>query len=253
MKYIMITGSGHNIGNCLATYLSNPTEGYQITADLLKANILIHNAPTDQNTTKELLEMASSCGINKFIYSSTGGVCGYKDELITEDCPRVRGQKVDDYYRIKAESEDLCNEYIDKMDMVILRYFFPYGPGTNPTRLIARLIDSVKQGNTVKRNLEGRPFINPIYIDDLCEIVRRIVDYEGTSYEIFNVAGTDMNNIEGITEIIGAEMGKGIRFKDTEEKTSDMIASATRILRDLDYVPEWSIRKGIRRTIKEFT
>lgn len=147
-------------------------------------------------STLELLEYCKNAGVTQFIYISTGGVYGFgKSPFTEEDQPKPQGI----YNLSKYFSEELCIQYNDKLKITILRTFFPYGRGQK-RRFISNLIEQIKHGKEIALNNDGMPLINPIYVGDLCTIVKKVVDsrLEGT----FNVCGNETLSVKELCEII---------------------------------------------------
>ena len=123
-------------------------------------------------STLELLEYCINVGVTQFVYISTGGIYGFgKIPFREENQPNPQGI----YSISKHFSEELCTEYAEKLKITILRVFFPYGKGQKG-RLISNLIEQIKNGEKIILNNEGMPLINPIYVGDLSNIVKEVVD-----------------------------------------------------------------------------
>ena len=61
-------------------------------------------------------------------------------------------------------------ETMARWPIVILRLFFPFGPGQKVPRLFPSLIGRIARGETIDINTSlGRPIINPVYIEDLVD------------------------------------------------------------------------------------
>jgi nucleoside-diphosphate-sugar epimerase len=58
-------------------------------------------------------------------------------------------------------SEIIAENYAPYMNIVILRFFFVYGPRQNTTMLIPRLIRSIKEGNPIILQGSNGIRINP--------------------------------------------------------------------------------------------
>lgn len=180
--------------------------------------------------TLELLEYGRKIGIKQFIYISTGGVYGFNDNQFKEsDKCNPHGM----YSLSKYFSEKLCMEYMDRMKITIIRVFFPYGKDQRG-RLIPNLINSILKGEKVILNNEGKPFINPINIMDLCNIISGIVDkrLEG----IFNACGNEIVSIKELCQKISDKFGiENVQYEFNDKKCKNLLGNNKKIMDDLHY------------------
>jgi nucleoside-diphosphate-sugar epimerase len=195
--------------------------------------------------TLKLLESAKKNSVKKFVFISTG-ICGFSDQIITEDCvPNLTTM----YWLTKYIAEKLCFDHSESMSICVLRYFYPYGPGTDPQRMIARIINNINSGKKVDLKKDGKPITNPVYISDLVEITRLAMEYEGKPFEKFNVAGEDKASIEQIAMIIGHELGRTPEYNMIDKEEKDMIADISRVKNVLGYRYKYPLRVGINETV----
>ena len=78
----------------------------------------------------------------------------------------------DFYSATKVAAERLAQAYDQHLDIAILRLFVPYGPGQE-RRMLPRLVERVRAGAPIQLNRDGRPRMNPIYVDDVVDVVLR--------------------------------------------------------------------------------
>ena len=195
-------------------------------------------------STQELLEYCISTGVTQFIYISTGGVYGFGEEpFCEENQPKPQG-----IYNIsKKFSEELCTEYAEKLKITILRIFFPYGKGQKG-RLISNLINQIKNEQKIVLNNGGMPLINPIYVVDLCNIIKEVVDkrLEG----IFNVCGNEIISVKELCEIISNTVQvKNVQFCFNGKKMGNMLGNNEKIQSALNYSIKTTISEGIQKII----
>ncbi len=157
-------------------------------------------------STFELALWAQKAGAKKFIFASTGGLCGTSDRPLTEAAPYVGGGRLGLYFAAKYSSELLLDALRPILSQVILRPFFVYGVGQDSTMLVSRLIDVVKAGSPIQ--LQGRDGIriNPVHVDDCVRAIERAATVSGN--HLLNVAGPDVVSLRDIGEIIGQCVGR---------------------------------------------
>lgn len=195
--------------------------------------------------TLKLLESAKKNSVKKFVFISTG-ICGFSDQIIKEDCVPNHTTM---YWLTKYLAEKLCFNHSESMSICVLRYFYPYGPGTDSQRMIAGIINKINSGEKVDLKKDGKPITNPIYISDLIEITRLAMEHEGRPFEIFNVAGEDKASIEQIANITGLELGKTPEFKMIHAEEKNMIADISRVKNVLGYRYKYPLKVGIKETV----
>ena len=196
-------------------------------------------------STLELLEYGKEIGIESFIYASTGGVYGYNKKRLKED---QHPSPIDFYALTKYESDLLINSYSDYFSTIILRYFFPYGPGQK-NRLIPSLIQKIIAHKPITIYNEGNPRINPIYISDAVELTKRVLSLKGN--HTINIAGMTETNIIDLSKLIYELIGKKPEFNYVNDSTvSDLVGDISKMLSILRYTPKVSLENGIKKCIK---
>lgn len=275
MKKIVLTGGTGFIGGNLINTFSTSDEVYNIGRSIdLNSNSLEWDFKSDINEIKlprsidtvihcasivnssdydnkeyidinvlatlQLLEYCSKNDVKHFIFVSTGGVYGYGDEAFKEDdyCNPKGIYSITKYF-----AEKLCMEYSDKIDITILRVFFPYGKGQRG-RLISNLVEKIKSGDEIIINKDGKPYINPIHIYDLCLIVKEIV--EKRTVGTFNICGNEIVSIEQLCYIIANNnMISKLNLNFTNNYSSSLIGNNNKITNHLKYKYKISLSEGI--------
>jgi nucleoside-diphosphate-sugar epimerase len=174
-------------------------------------------------STAKLLEYASRAGAKRFILASTGGlhrpsssVIGEHSQIDPPDGPLAY------YFSCKRAAELLTTSYKFLMDVSILRPFFIYGPGQQPDKLIARLVESIRKEQPIKIAGSDGLIINPIFVDDVVNLLIAILDAPGS--RIVMAAGPDIVSIRTIAEVIGAQLGSSPIFEKIEGDEGRLIA-----------------------------
>lgn len=196
-------------------------------------------------STLELLEYSVKTGVKQFVYISTGGVYGFENNPFKEN-DRCNPKGI--YSISKYFSEKICMEYVDKIKITIIRVFFPYGKGQKG-RLISNLINKITNGEKVTLNNEGMPFINPINIVDLCNIINGVVDkrLEG----IFNACGNEIVSIQELCQIISDKFNiKNVQYEFNHNNCKNMLGDNKKIMDSLNYSIKTKLVDGIE-TIRE--
>lgn len=205
-EFISIGRSKNNLcNNIYWDYNGNLSQKINTRIDLvIHCASIVGNSNLDKSqyidvnvkSTLELLEFCFKNNVKKFIYLSTGGVYGYNNNEFSED---AECNPLDIYSMSKFFSEKLCSLYNDKISIIILRLFFPYGIGQNG-RLISSLISKVLKGEEITLNKNGYPIINPIHIIDVSNIISKLLEIECSG--IFNICGDECISVEDLCKKI---------------------------------------------------
>ncbi len=155
-----------------------------------------------------LAEFAGKAEVSHFVFFSTGGVYARGLDPIGEDAPLA---PEDAYSRSKVQAEELLTRSLEGVCLTLVRPFFPYGPGRR-NRLIPNLARRVMEGERIRlNNRQGSPRINPIFVDDVAEAIKGIVEKQIAG--AINLGGPEAVSIRELAEKIGGKMGRSPVFE----------------------------------------
>jgi UDP-glucose 4-epimerase len=199
-------------------------------------------------STHRLLDYAHRVRAKTFIFASSGGVYGHDAQPFTEErSVSVQGD-VGFYLGTKLCSEILAGNYTPFMDVIILRFFFVYGPGQREDRLIPRLFKSVREGRPII--LHGREGVrtNPTFVTDAASAVCRSLEMKA-SHKI-NVGGPEVLSMRQIGQSIGEILGKAPVFKVQDDSKPRHLVGDIKKMVQLLGPPVVKFREGISRCIE---
>jgi nucleoside-diphosphate-sugar epimerase len=193
-------------------------------------------------STVSLLEHARTCGASHFVYASSASVYGFGERpWIEDDVPAA----TDFYSATKLAAERFVGAYEQFFGTTIMRLVAPYGPGQR-SRMIPRLIDSVREGRAITLNEGGRPRMNPVFVDDVVALVAAAIESEG--HNLVNVSGPDAVSIRELGETIGGVLGREPVFENgTGVAPGDIVCANDRMLETFGLGPLMPLREGIAR------
>lgn len=196
-------------------------------------------------STIELLDYCVRNKVKKFIYISSGSVYGYNKEKVNES---AICNPLDMYGMSKYFSEKLCDLYKNKISIIILRLFFPYGNGQKG-RLFSNLVESVLQKKEINLNKDGLPVINPIHVTDVVNIIQKLIETDYTG--VFNICGNELVSIESLCRRIAfhADIDE-LNFSYKENDVSNLIGDNKKICSVLGYKMNINLDEGIRMYLK---
>ncbi len=207
--------------------------------------------------TVKLLEAMKNTNVRKLLFSSSACVYGKPKKIpITEDYPL--GEQENPYGITKVTMEQFCKLYhnLFNFDVIILRYFNPYGPGElhNPeTHAIPNLIKATLDKKPLPLYWKGEQIRDFIYIDDLAEA--HVLTLTLSGLHIFNV-GTEIGNkvidiVKKIFEIVGYKVPLDYKGERTGDVPA-LVASAEKIKKELGWNAKVSLDEGLQKTIDFF-
>lgn len=160
-------------------------------------------------STLKLIDHAVKNKTSHFIFASSGGVYGTSGTFREEDRQGYT-KEMGFYLGTKYCSEVLLENYVDLLNVIILRFFFVYGSGQNQSMLVPRLINRVKQGESITLQGQSGMKINPVHVSDVTKAIMASLELNG-SHKL-NIAGPEVLSMREIGEIIGAAVGQSPRF-----------------------------------------
>jgi len=223
---------------------------------------------------ENLIKAAIAKGVKKFIYISSAGVYGKgSNDIIDENFPP---NPVDKYERTKYSGEKSVLKYKDRINIVIVRPGWIYGPEDKRTLKLYKAINSGKFFIAGRGN--GKQ--TPVFVEDFARALLLIIKMELKSGEIFNIAGDELIKTEDMVKIIAKELNKNIiPFKipllplKILVKFLDLISSITKInfpltssslsfferskplsiekaKKILEFSPQKNFKEGIKETVE---
>ncbi|HXH19796.1 MAG TPA: NAD(P)-dependent oxidoreductase [Chitinophagales bacterium] len=195
-----------------------------------------------------MAEWARKNQVKRFIYASSGGIYDLPNEPMREDANIQTPHKLGYYFGTKLAAEILLKCYAQYFQtFVIIRPFFLYGPGQNPTMFIPRIINSVATGKEIFLSSEEGIRVNPIFISDAAMACEKIMYLEGNY--IFNIAGSEVISLKSLALMIAEIIGKPPFFVYNAQYQKDVIANIE-LMRKFLHTPSVVLKDGIKRVIQ---
>ena len=199
-------------------------------------------------STLQLLNYAQTIKVKQFILASTGSVYGSGDLPFSESVPLVSKKPMDFYPITKLCSEKIADSYNKIMNVIILRPFFVYGPGQNPTMLIPRLIHSVKENQPIILQGSDGIKINPIFVSDAAKAIAKAAELNEN--HIINIGGGEILSLKTIGNVIGNSINKKPVFSVHRNETPKNLIGDVTKMSELLWKPEVTFKKGIEKMLK---
>ncbi len=195
------------------------------------------------DSTARLLDYAHRIGVKCFIYASSGGVYGSGSVAFDENSPIVPPGQLGYYLGSKLCGEVLVQNYAPLMNVIVMRFFFMYGPGQKPFMLIPRLIDNIKAGQAITIQGNQGIHINPIHVSDATRAMTKALTLEQSA--TFNIAGPEVLSLQQIGQIMGNRLNIKPKFEIKPGEAQDLIGDTT-AMREQLCIPQVRIADGIQ-------
>jgi nucleoside-diphosphate-sugar epimerase len=158
------------------------------------------------------------------------------------------------YAHTKLIGESLCTGYNDyfKVPAVILRPFNTYGPGQNSSFLIPSIVNQAKSGRIVLDDPD--PKRDMVYISDLIYAIRQTINYNSSTFEIFNIGSGMSIAVHEIASTIVEMIDRKITVTYTGQKRAgeinDTVSDISKAQKLLKWEPKIAFRNGIKILLK---
>ena len=148
--------------------------------------------------SKNVFDVARENGINKIVFTSTGGTLGPSGTRpVKEDDERI-GEPFTEYEATKTSAENLAKEYCNKYDMHIVIVNPPriYGPGIiTESNAVTRLVKLYIAGKWKIMPGDGKRTGSYVYIDDVVN-GHILAMQKGRAGERYSLGGVNASYIE---------------------------------------------------------
>ncbi len=205
--------------------------------------------------TLNVLEAARRANVPKFVYADTSAEYEGIDNFPT---PEDKVQPIGIYAASKHAGAAFCNSYraLYSMNITIVRYFNVYGPAQDWRRVVPPVMSSF-----ILRMLRGeRPIIygtgekrrDFIYVDDVNDFNRMIMDDPRSNGRVFNV-GTGVNySVNEVYQLIEEKLQTGLKpiFKQDLPGEAQVSLADVSAARELGWEPKVDIHDGLNRTVR---
>lgn len=192
----------------------------------------------DMIITENILQAMGECQVQHIIYASSRLVYGNPENVPWNETTSLEPELP--YGISKVKCEELCKEYSHRYNFKysILRIAQVLGEGEGTKTMINVFQEQAKKGETLKvigKSIAKRQYI---YIDDLAQIIVKMIDMKDS--EIINVGMLNAYTNYEIAELINKAFDnkKPIEYIDSEkESIKDSYMDVERLINGVRYVP----------------
>ncbi|MFA5188467.1 MAG: NAD-dependent epimerase/dehydratase family protein [Patescibacteria group bacterium] len=218
----------------------------------------VFDAKTNILGTLNILENCRKYGIEKIIFSSTGGAI-YGEAKIVPTPETYEAKPVSPYGVAKLTIENYLYYYrrVFNLNYTILRYANVYGPRQNSLAeagVVSIFINKILQDEQPIINGDGLQTRDYVYVDDV--VRANLLAMTVKDIGIYNVATGQQNTVNQILKLVAA----GFFDKKVEEKHGPAMLGEQRISclaidkinKYLNWQPKISLDQGIKLTVEWF-
>jgi UDP-glucose 4-epimerase len=207
--------------------------------------------------TAMVLEGMRQAGVKKVVLSSSATVYGSTENLpLTEKEPL--GVPENTYGATKVSMEFIAQAYqkMYGLDVSILRYFNPYGPGelhTPETHAIPNFIKAALKKEPIPLYWGGAQVRDFIYVRDLARAHTNVLTLTGLN--IFNIGTQKGTKVKDVISTIFELLGYEVPINDMGERKGDVranYASSESLHQATGWKAEVDLTEGLKQTIAFF-
>ena len=188
---------------------------------------------------------------SKFINISSGGVYGNKNSAVIET---DKLNPVSTYGFNKKMAENICEHFYNqfKISSYSLRIFSAYGPGLK-RQLFWDLYKKSLKTNQIELYGDSTDYRDFIYIDDICDFIKIIIDKNISGYHVFNLSSGMLTTIESAVKCFCKILDKNLKYSFSGNSLQGYpkgIFGDISKAKKIGFVPKYTLEQGLKKTIE---
>lgn len=216
---------------------------FSVFENMLKVNV---------TGTFNLLKALETTECEQFIFTSSSEIYGNNESPFHEE---LLPMPVSPYSLSKVMAENLIKTYCQnhQPNYTILRLFNFFGENMSDDFFISQMVNSLRNGQDflMTKGEQKRDFL---YIKDVITALILVVEKKESYNETFNVCSGTGSSIASIASFVNQKMGATASIKlgalaYRENEVWEMIGSAAKINKKLEFVPEYNLHEGLAKII----
>jgi UDP-glucuronate 4-epimerase len=211
---------------------------------------------TNINGTLNLLELARTRRVKRFVFGSSSSVYGLNAKVPFSESDPIFNP-ISPYAATKAAGELLCHSYAHLYDMriVCLRFFTVYGARQRPDLAIHKFARLISEGRSIPVFGDGTTRRDYTYIDDIVSGVRAAMDYDQSNYEVINLGESRTVELRELISLLEKTLDRPAEIDRQSLQPGDVtqtFADISKARRLLGYNPRTQIEDGIEKFVAWF-
>lgn len=205
-----------------------------------------------------IVNLVNSClkaGFDCFVNTGSSSEYGLKSQPMSEkDLP----EPINNYGVFKASATLFCQcvALTNKIPIVTLRPFSPYGYYEESTRLVSSTIISCLLGKNPK--LSSRDCVRDfIFIEDVVDAYIQTANSPNVTGRIFNIGSSKQHSIGEVVDKIVKLTGNKVKpmwdkIPKRPNEPNTWVADISKAKKDLNWEPKYDLNEGLSETVKWF-
>lgn len=224
-----------------------------------------YNAPQSYVDTNiqgalNMLQASLKHGIEKFIHTSTSEVYGTAKYVPIDEKHPLQPQSP--YSASKISADMLALSYFNSFSLpvTIARPFNTYGPRQSARAVIPTIITQIQNGTKELKLGDLSPTRDFNFVKDTCNGFLEIAKTKKTQGEVINIGSNTEISIKDTLELIKKLMQSDIeiiedieRLRPKNSEVFRLVCDNTKIKSLTNFVPKYSLKDGLKETIKWFS
>ena len=204
--------------------------------------------------TLNLLEVARTGGVRRFVFGSSSSVYGVNSKVpFAESDPLL--QPVSPYAATKIAGEALCNAYAHLYGLPIasLRFFTVYGPRQRPDLAIRKFAEKMLADQPIELFGDGSSSRDYTFVEDIVAGVMAAMNRDAPGHEVFNLGNSSPVTLAQLVAELEGALGKKAIIERRPDQPGDVprtFADIEKSQRVLGYRPETPLSVGIGRFVE---
>lgn len=209
------------------------------------------------NGTQNILEEAKLHNIKNLVMASSSSVYGNCKEVpFREDM--IVDYAISPYAATKKANEVMAHVYhkLNKMNIIMLRFFTVYGPKQRPDLAINKFTRLMLNGDEIPMYGDGTTSRDYTFVDDIvdgiCKSCNYVLNNENV-YEIINLGSNNPISLKEMINTIGEVLNIEPKINQMPMQPGDVdrtYADITKAKRLLGYEPKTTFKEGIKSFIE---
>ena len=205
---------------------------------------------THYQGVKNLVSLVRNKGVKLFIQAGSSLEYGNKKSPQVE---QTRSSPISIYGKAKYLASRFLLNKKNKFKVIILRMYQVYGPHQKKDRLIPQVINSCLQRKTFPCT-EGKQIRDFLYVDDLCNLILKILKKNSLNSGIYNVGTEKPVSVKNVISKIVKFLKRGEpnfgKIKMRKDEINYLYPNIKKVKKEFNWTPKVSLNKGLIKTIK---
>jgi len=215
---------------------------------------------TNIKGTLNICQAALDNGVNRVIHTSTSEVYGTAQYVPIDEKHPLQPQSPYSASKIGADAMAMSFHNAFGLPLTIVRPFNTYGPRQSARAVIPTIITQIAAGKKQIKLGDVTPTRDFNYVADTCRGFLELAQCDQAIGQVVNVGSNYEISVGDTLNLIRELMGSDVEFITDQRRIRPKSSEVFRLwcdnsrIRELtDFVPQYSIRDGLRATIDWFT